>query len=126
MAGAGAAGTGAAAGGVGAAGLNGASGTDQGYRDPESGQWVGGSPPLNLPSLSSLEQLAVTNPVIGPIYRVYAAAWQAMANATLSENGNGAETGRNPEVPESQARNPSKQESPIWNDLDNSGGGRKS
>lgn len=36
-----------------------------------------GSPPLTLPSLSSLEQLAATNPVIGPIYRVYAAMWEA-------------------------------------------------
>ncbi|MGJ7488554.1 hemagglutinin repeat-containing protein [Variovorax sp. LT2P21] len=78
MAGVGATGAGTAAGAAAAAGLNGASGTNQGYRDPESGRWVGGSPPLTLPSLSSLEQLAATNPVIGPIYWAYAAMWEAI------------------------------------------------
>ena len=119
LAGVGATGAGTAAG-AGAAGLNGASGASQGYCDPESGQWVEGSPPLPLPSLPSLEQLAATNPVIGNIYRVYAAAAQAMASAALSENSNEAA------LPESQVENPSKQKSPIWNDLENSGGGRKS
>lgn len=78
MAGVGATAAGTAAGAAAGAGLNGASGTNQGYRDPESGRWVGGSPPLTLPSLSSLEQLAATNPVIGPIYRAYAAMWEAI------------------------------------------------
>ena len=87
MAGVGATGAGTTAGAAGAAGLNGASGANQGYRDPESGQWVGGSPPLTLPSLSSLEQLAMNNPVIGPVYRAYVAMAQATANVVLSEGG---------------------------------------
>lgn len=87
MAGVGATGAGTAAGAAGAAGLNGASGTNQGYRHPESGQWVGGSPPLTLPSLSSLEPVAMNNPVIGPVYRTYVAMAQATANVVLSEGG---------------------------------------
>ena len=80
------AGVGATGAGAGAAGLNGASGASQGYRDPESGQWVGGSPPLTLPSLPSLEELAATNPVIGPIFRAYAAMAQAVINASASDS----------------------------------------
>ncbi len=43
---------------------------------------------MTLPSLSSLEQLAATNPVIGPIYRVYSAAAQTIANQTAELTNN--------------------------------------
>ncbi|MDP9897880.1 colicin E3/pyocin S6 family cytotoxin [Variovorax ginsengisoli] len=119
LAGIGATGGGAAAGAA-VAGGNSASSADQGYRDPKSGQWVGGSPPLMLPGLPSLDDLVVSNPVLGPIYRAY----QAMAQLGAASKPNQANTATLT-LNEGKNSNPSKQDSPVWADLDNAGNGRK-
>ena len=119
LAGVGATGEGVAAG-AGVAGGNSASGADQGYRDPESGQWVGGSPPLMLPGLPNLDDLVVGNPVLGPIYRAYQAIAQLGAASKPSQASTDTLT-----LNEGKNSNPSKQDSPVWADLASAGNGRK-
>jgi len=87
---AGAAGAGAA--GAGAAGLGSAAGS--GYRDPETGRWVG-APQLNFPPLSRVEDLVRTNPALAPFYIGYLQFLGMLQSAQSSGNNDGQTTGGN-------------------------------
>jgi filamentous hemagglutinin len=88
---AGAAGAGAA--GAGAAGLGSAAGS--GYRDPETGQWVGASP-INFPPLSAVEDLVRANPVLAPFYFGYLQFLGMLQSSQSSGNNDGQTAGGNP------------------------------